>query len=89
MSKYKLVHVNMTESTLNKIDDVKTRTNAENKTTAIRYSIEIADMITEVISKGGKVIMEEKGEVYTIQPRRPAPDRGDRRGPRPDRGPRR
>ncbi|MDR3210486.1 MAG: polyribonucleotide nucleotidyltransferase [Planctomycetota bacterium] len=32
------------------------------------------------------VIMEERGEVYTIQPRRPAPDR---RGGRPDRGPRR
>ena len=32
------------------------------------------------------VIMEERGEVYVVQPRKPA---GDRRGGRPDRGPRR
>ncbi len=34
------------------------------------------------------VIMEERGEVYVVQPRKPAGDR-DRRGGRPDRGPRR
>lgn len=32
------------------------------------------------------VIMEERGETYVVQPRKPAPDR---RGGRPDRGPRR
>ena len=59
--KYKLVHVNMTENTLHKIEEVKERVQADNKTTAIRYSIDIAEMITDVISRGGKVILEGNG----------------------------
>jgi len=65
--KYVLVHVNMTPRTLQKIDDVKSRIHAENKTTAIRYSIDIAEMVTEVISKGGKVILEENGDKYILK----------------------
>jgi hypothetical protein len=65
--KFKLVHVNMTENTLNKIEEVKERVHAENKTTAIRYAIDIADMITEVISQGGKVILEENGNKYIMK----------------------
>jgi len=67
MPKFKLVHVNMTENTLNKIEEVKERTQAENKTTAIRYSIDIAAVITEVISQGGKVILEENGNKYIMK----------------------
>jgi hypothetical protein len=65
--KFKLVHVNMTESTLNKISAIQDRFDAENKTTAIRNSIDIADMITEVISHGGKVILEENGHKYILK----------------------
>ncbi len=65
--KFKLVHVNMTENTLHKIDEVQGRVHAENKTTAIRYSIDIADMITKVISRGGKVILEENGNKYIMK----------------------
>ncbi|TAK78797.1 MAG: hypothetical protein EPO11_00940 [Gammaproteobacteria bacterium] len=65
--RYKLVHVNMTENTLNKIEEVQDRVHAENKTTAIRYSIDIADMITDVISRGGKVILEENGNKYIMK----------------------
>ncbi|MDR1744958.1 MAG: polyribonucleotide nucleotidyltransferase, partial [Planctomycetota bacterium] len=35
------------------------------------------------------VIMEERGEVYVVQPRKPSGDRDRRGGGRPDRGPRR
>jgi hypothetical protein len=66
-SKFKLVHVNMTENTLHKIDEVQSRVHAENKTTAIRYSIDIADMVTEVMSRGGKVILEENGNKYIMK----------------------
>lgn len=66
-TKFKLVHVNMTENTLNKIDAIQDRVHAENKTTAIRNSIEIADMITDVISRGGKVILEENGNKYIMK----------------------
>ena len=65
--KYKLVHVNMTENTLDKIDDVQERVHADNKTTAIRYCIDIAEMITKVISEGGKVILEENGNKYIMK----------------------
>lgn len=65
--KFKLVHVNMTENTLHKIDDIQKRVHAENKTTAIRNSIDIADMVTEVISRGGKVILEENGNTYIMK----------------------
>jgi hypothetical protein len=65
--KFKLVHVNMTENTLQKIGEVQNRVHAENKTTAIRYSIDIADMITDVISRGGKVILEENGTKYIMK----------------------
>lgn len=67
VSKTKLVHVNMTNDTLEKIDEVKDRIHAENKTTAIRYSIDIAAMITKVMSKGGKVILEEDGQKYLMK----------------------
>ena len=50
--------------------------------------IEIDPVSGKVRISRKAVIMEEKGEVYTIQPRRPAPDRGGRGG-RPERGPRR
>ncbi|MBV9575459.1 MAG: hypothetical protein JO149_02415 [Gammaproteobacteria bacterium] len=66
-SKFKLVHVNMTENTLHKIDAIQDRVHAENKTTAIRNSIDIADMITDVISRGGKVILEENGNKYIMK----------------------
>ena len=65
--KFKLVHVNMTENTLRKIDSIQDRVHAENKTTAIRNSIDIADMVTEVISRGGKVIFEENGNKYIMK----------------------
>lgn len=65
--KYKLVHVNMTENTLHKIEEVKERVQADNKTTAIRYSIDIAEMITDVISRGGKVILEDNGHKYIMK----------------------
>lgn len=65
--KYKLVHVNMAESTLDKINHIQDRMNAENKTTAIRNSIDIADIITEVLSRGGKVILEEHGSKYILR----------------------
>ena len=64
---YKLVHVNMTENTLHKIEDVQNRVNAINKTIAIRYSIDIADIITNVINRGGKVILEEDGNKYILK----------------------
>lgn len=65
--KLTLVHVNMSENTLQKINEVKKRVHADNKTTAIRYSIDIAAMITDVISKGGKVILEEGGNTYIMK----------------------
>jgi hypothetical protein len=65
--KFKLVHVNMTENTLHKISAIQDRVHAENKTTAIRNSIDIADMITDVISRGGKVILEENGNKYIMK----------------------
>lgn len=65
--KFKLVHVNMTENTLHKIEEIKERTQVENKTTAIRLSIDLADMITEVISSGGKVILEENGNKFILK----------------------
>jgi len=65
--KFKLVHVNMTENTLHKISSIQDRVHAENKTTAIRNSIDIADMVTEVISRGGKVILEENGSRYIMK----------------------
>lgn len=65
--KFKLVHVNMTENTLHKIDAIQSRVHAENKTTAIRNSIDIADMVTDVISRGGKVIFEENGNKYIMK----------------------
>lgn len=65
--KYILVHVNMTKNTLKKIEEVKERVRAANETTAIRYSIDLADMITNVITRGGKVILEENGCKYLLQ----------------------
>jgi hypothetical protein len=65
--KFKLVHVNMSENTLNKIDEVKERVQAGNKATAIRYAVDIAAMITKVMSRGGKVILEEDGQRYIMK----------------------
>lgn len=63
----KLVQIKMSDETLNQIDHVKDRINAETKTGAIRSSIAIADMVTEAMSKGSNVIIEEpNGNKYRI-----------------------
>lgn len=65
--KTKLVHVNMSEKTIDKVQNIQRRLHSENKTTAIRASIDIAEMITSVISKGGKVILDENGQKYILK----------------------
>jgi hypothetical protein len=61
--KTKLVQVKMSDDTLEKIENVKVRTHAETTTSAIRSSIAIADMVTDAVSKGSNVIIEERSGV--------------------------
>jgi polyribonucleotide nucleotidyltransferase len=67
--------VESTESFCKKGDDLKVKV------------IEIDPMGKVRLSRKA-VIMEERGDTYVVQPRRPSSG-GDRRGGRPDRGPRR
>lgn len=62
----KLVQLNMRTHTLEQVAAVKERTHAESSTAAIRMSIEIADMVTKTIERGGKVILDVNGEKQEI-----------------------
>lgn len=60
MSNYKLVQVQMSEDTLNQISAVKQRIHANTVTGTIQSSIAIANMVTEAMSNGSNVIIEDK-----------------------------
>lgn len=60
MSNYKLVQVKMSEDTLKQISEVKQRIQADTVTGTIKSSIAIANMVTEAMSKGSNVIIEDK-----------------------------
>jgi len=56
---YTLVKVNMTYDTLSKISEVQNRIRAPNPTIAIQSAIDIAEIITKIISKGEKIILQK------------------------------
>jgi hypothetical protein len=56
--KYKLVQMNMNKATLTKVESIKNRLNCD-RTQAVKASIDITDMITEILSNGGKIFLEE------------------------------
>lgn len=67
MSNYKLVQVKMSEDTLKQISEVKQRIHADTVTGTIKSSIAIANMVTDAMSRGCNVIIEDnKGNKYRI-----------------------
>lgn len=67
MSEQKIVQVRLSEDTIQRIEKVQERIHSQTKTGAIRSSIAIADMITDAISHGANVIIEEKnGDKFKI-----------------------
>lgn len=58
IKKCSLVQMNMDDASLNKIESIKNRLGC-NRTQAVKASIDIADMIIEILDKGGKILLEE------------------------------
>ena len=59
--------MNIKPETLDKISKVQERMHSGNRTTAVRQSIEIADMITKHIQDGGRIIMEHGNEKFILK----------------------
>ena len=58
---YRLVQINMTEDTLNKVNKIKKQLSIDTRTNSIRSAIDIADLIINAISSGGNIIIEKDG----------------------------
>lgn len=58
-NEYKLVQMNLRPRTFNKLEELKERLHADNRTEAVKRSLEIADVISKTIKQGGKVFLEE------------------------------
>ncbi len=58
---YRLVQVNMTEETLNKVSKIRERLCTDTRTNSIRSAIDIADLIIDAVCSGGNVIIEKDG----------------------------
>ncbi len=64
---YILVQMNFKPRTLDKLEQLKERLHADNRTETVKRALEITDMVIETISKGGRVILEEKdGKQYKL-----------------------
>lgn len=62
------VSMNLSEETLHKINGVKKRLNSTNRTMAVRSAIDIAEIVLDTASHGGKIILEEaNGERYLMK----------------------
>lgn len=64
---YKLVHINLSDTTLNKLENVRSKLDLLNRTTAIRYAIDLADIIADATANKGKIIIEEPHSSYLIK----------------------
>lgn len=56
---YKLVQMNLKPRTFEKLEELKQRLHASNRTETVKRSLEIADVVSKTIKHGGKVILEE------------------------------
>lgn len=56
---YKLVQMNLRPRTFDKLEELKERLHADNRTEAVKRCLQIADVVSKTIMHGGKVILEE------------------------------
>ena len=53
------VQVQMLDSTLEKIEEMKKTLNTTNRSEIVKRSVEIAKIVTDAMSKGGEVIIRD------------------------------
>ena len=58
--KKKNVQVQMLTDTIEKIDKLKTGLKTTNRSEIVKTSVDIADMVVEVLKNKGRVILEDK-----------------------------
>jgi len=55
-----LVQMKMRKPTLEKIEYLKILMDTDNRTNVVKTSIDIAEMIADIIANGGRVVLEDK-----------------------------
>lgn len=62
MSKH-LVQMNISDSTLNKVQRIQALGDLPNRTTAIKLAVDVIDVLASTLNKGGKIyIVDSKGQ---------------------------
>lgn len=60
MEEKKTVQMEMLDSTLEKIEEMRKILNTQNRSEIVRTSIDVTEMITKAIEDGGSIIVQKK-----------------------------
>lgn len=59
--------MNLSNETLQKVEDIKHKLHSANRTMAVRSAVDITETVLNTLTKGGKIILEEaNGERFLM-----------------------